>query len=176
VYSKNKKSVKTISNKKSNETQNNVKTTYIKRNNKMIETDNVFEAWTSGNLHKMLEVINTPTNILDRHHLLQAIVNITYKDRKNETNREICKQTAILHLDEMDNIIKSFKENPLHLDDNGTCILPRISTFQHYATVLTEDLKYNEAIEVCKKAINYGLHDNTKGGYEGRINRIKKKI
>ena len=58
-------------------------------------------------------------------------------------------------------------------DMGGT--LPRVTTFQHYATVLTEDGEYEKAISICEKALEYGLHDNTKSGFEGRIERIKKK-
>ena len=47
--------------------------------------------------------------------------------------------------------------------------------FPYLATVLTEDGHYDEAIEVCRKAINFGLDDGTKSGFAGRIERIRKK-
>ncbi|MFU8815520.1 MAG: hypothetical protein ACNA7W_09250 [Pseudomonadales bacterium] len=53
--------------------------------------------------------------------------------------------------------------------------LPRVPTFQKYATLLTEDGEYGTAIEVCRRAISFGLEDGTKAGYEGRIARIEKK-
>jgi hypothetical protein len=71
------------------------------------------------------------------------------------------------HLSELPDIIP-----PLKLD-LGT--LPRISTFQEYATVLAEDGKFEKAIDVCKIALSYGLHDGTKSGFDGRISRIEKK-
>ena len=54
-------------------------------------------------------------------------------------------------------------------------VLPRVSTFQHYAAVLAERGEFERAVHVCEAAIAFGLHDGTKGGYEGRIERIKKK-
>lgn len=54
-------------------------------------------------------------------------------------------------------------------------VLPRVSTFQHLATVLTETGEFAGAIRVRELAIEYGLQDNTKSGFEGRIERIKKK-
>jgi hypothetical protein len=54
-------------------------------------------------------------------------------------------------------------------------ISPRVTTFQHYATILTEDEEYEKAISICEKAIEYGLLDNTASGFEGRIARIRKK-
>ena len=53
--------------------------------------------------------------------------------------------------------------------------LPRVPTFQHYATLLTERGQFERVIQVCESAIGFGLDDGTKGGYKGRIERIKKK-
>lgn len=140
---------------------------YTLRQGKSVKTDKVFDAWTSGDLKKMLKVVNVQTNPIDRHFLLQSIVSETYKDRKNNNNRELCKKYASLHLEEFENIAPALKE------DMGE--LPRVTTFQNYATVLTEDNEYEKAIDVCKKAIQYNLHDGTVAGFEGRIERINKK-
>ena len=53
--------------------------------------------------------------------------------------------------------------------------LPRVLTFQYYSTLLTELGDFERAINVCKTAISFGLHDGTKSGFQGRIGRIKKK-
>ena len=58
----------------------------------------------------------------------------------------------------------------------GADFLPRVTTFQHLATLLThEDGKYDEAVAICKMALSYNLHDRTAGGFESRIDRIRKK-
>lgn len=54
-------------------------------------------------------------------------------------------------------------------------ILPRVTTFQKYATLLTEQGEYEKAIEICEIAISHGLQDGTKGGFEAQIGRIRKK-
>ncbi len=59
---------------------------YILRQGKATKTDAVFKAWTSGNLKKMLNVLNVKTNPIDRHYLLQGIVNETYKLRQQGQN------------------------------------------------------------------------------------------
>lgn len=53
-------------------------------------------------------------------------------------------------------------------------VLPRVSTFQQYATLLAERGEFQRAIRVCESAICFGLDDGTKKGYEGQIERIKK--
>jgi hypothetical protein len=54
--------------------------------------------------------------------------------------------------------------------------MPSVPTFKYLAIVLTEDGKYEKAIEVCQKAMSYGVNDGTKGGFPARIERIKKKM
>ena len=140
----------------------------VRRLRKSVPVDDAFRAWTSGDLAQMLKAASTKTNPIDRHFLLQSIVDATYKLRKEEKYRKLCIEYAEKHLKELPDIAPALKE-----DMDGT--LPRITTFQHYSTVLTEDREYEKAISICKKAIEYGLHDNTISGFEGRITRIKKK-
>ncbi|MBK7626011.1 MAG: hypothetical protein IPJ16_02215 [Bacteroidales bacterium] len=150
------------SNNKSNKQE---PTTFVTRIDKSLPIDDAFRAWTSGNLEEMLKAANTQTNPIDRHFLLQSIVTESYKLRKDEKYRKICTEFSEKHLQEFPSLAPALKE-----DMGGS--LPRISTFQHYATILTENEEYEKAIEVCQLAISYGLHDGTKAGFEGRISRI----
>ncbi len=142
--------------------------TYTSRQGKTVQVDDAFKAWTSGDLSKMLKAVDSKTNLIDRHFLLQSIVDATYKLRKEEKYKTLCIKHAEKHLQELPNIAPALKK-----DMGGK--LPRITTFQNYATVLTEIGQFEEAIAICEQAIFYGLHDNTKSGYEGRIKRISKK-
>lgn len=143
-------------------------TTFTLRQGKSVPVDDAFHAWTSGDLNQMMKAVLTKTNPIDRHFLLQSIVDATYKLRKEEKYQKLCVEYAEKHLQEFSAIAPALKE-----DMGGT--LPRITTFQHFATVLAEDGEYDKAISVCETALEYGLHDNTKSGFEGRIARIKKK-
>lgn len=142
---------------------------HIYRNNNLIEADEVNDAWGSGNLEDMLAVLNVKTNLIDRHFLLMNIVNLTYKKRVDPKMARKCASIARKHISEFPKIKQALLE-----DFNG--ILPRVTTFQHYATLLTELGEYEEAINVCKKAIKFGLKDNTTSGFIGRIERIEKKM
>ncbi|MFP4691639.1 MAG: hypothetical protein ACLFMU_06975 [Bacteroidales bacterium] len=142
---------------------------FVERQGKVTQTDRSFDAWTSGDLNEMLKATKTDTNPIDRHFLLQTIVAETYKRRKEKKYRDLCIEYSEKHIEEFKNRI----EKPLKADSYGQ--LPRISTFQHYATLLTELGDYDKAIEVCKTAVSYDLDDGTKSGYEGRIERIEKK-
>lgn len=141
--------------------------TYTRRGGRSVETDSVFKAWTSGTLEEMLSVLNVKTHFVDRHHLLMSIVELSYKDRKSASSRKLCKEISALHVQELE---KSF---PKIIKELG--MRPNVSTFKYYSTVLTEDGEFDKAIGVCKLALKHQLSDGTKGGYEGRITRIKAK-
>jgi len=141
---------------------------WVVRQGEALEADEVFDAWTSGSLDQMLAAMEKPTNPIDRHFLLLQIVEHTYKNRTDPEMADLLAATAEKHIQEFPGIAPKLKE-----DMHG--ILPRVPTYQHYATLLTERGEYAQAIEVCEEALRLGLHDGTKSGFEGRIERIKKK-
>ena len=151
-----------------NRDPNKAKNSFVNRQGTITKTDKVFDAWTSGNLETMLEATKIKTNPIDRHFLLLKIVEETYKLRKNKTEREIFKKFAQQHLDEFPKL-----SNALKKEFNNQ--LPNVPTFQKYSKVLTEDYAFKKAINVCKMAIEYNLDDGTISGFQGRIERIKKK-
>lgn len=143
--------------------------TYVTRQGQSMEADDVFHAWTSGSLGKMVDALESKSNLIDRHFLLMGIVDQTYKNRSDTENAALLQKVAEMHLSEFPTI-----KPALEKEMDG--ILPRVTTFQKYATFLTEKGEYEKAIEVCEQAIAHGLHDGTKSGFEGRIERIKKKM
>lgn len=140
----------------------------VERMGRWVDADEAFEAWTSGELPRMLAATSVRTNPIDRHFLLQGIVKETYRQRRNPTMRQVCIQTGMMHLTEFSTIAPA-----LRADFGGT--LPRVPSFECLATALAEDGKVEEAVRVCEAAVRYGLDDGTKGGYVGRAARIAKK-
>lgn len=126
------------------------------------------EAWLSGDLQRMINALESKAKLLDRHFLLMAVVNETYRRRSDPAMSKKCLEVAQLHIKEFPRIrsaLKSEYGDPL----------PRVTTFQQYATLLAERREFDRAVEVCESAIAFGLHDGTKSGFEGRIARIRKK-
>jgi len=141
---------------------------YVLREGKSIPVDEVFEAWTSGNIERMIKAANIKTNNIDRHYLLLGIVEKTYKLRnEHDCYRNICKEFSEKHIHEFHKIYPSLK-------NNNYGVMPNVPTFKWYITILVEDGCYEKAISICKTALTFGLGDGTKTGYEGRINRIEK--
>lgn len=147
--------------------KNEVKS-YHTRGGALVESDDRHQAAFSGDFNRMLKQLYNKGDPIDTHFLYLGLVGQTYSRRKEPKARELFKKLAIEHVEAFDTICR-----PLMNEFN---ILPRVPTFQYLATVYTEDGEYEKAIEVCEKAIAFGLNDGTKGGYEGRIERIKKKM
>ena len=140
---------------------------FVSREGENVRADAAFDAWTPGDLNQMLKALSFRTNPIHRHVLLQNIVQQTYKLRSDSGMRAKCLEMAGLHLSEFPTIAPDLK--------GDLPSMPRVTTFVHLATVLTEDGEYDRAIEVCRMALRYGTNDGTKGGFEGRIARIEKK-
>ncbi len=141
--------------------------TFILRNGKSIPADEVFFAWTSGELARMLAARAMQTHPIDRHHLLSGIASTAYAQRERPEMRRLFLETAQQHVAEFATLA------PVMAADFGGR-LPRVPTFASLATVLAEDGKFEEAIAVCEKALSFGLHDGTKGDFPARIARIRK--
>lgn len=131
----------------------------------------IYFAWTSGDLQRMLKVIHLETNAIDRHFLLSSIVQQTYILRKNKEMNNICKDIAEQHMRELPNLLPIITKE---IGVNGTP--PHIPTLQYLSTILTEENNFAGAIDICQKGIDLGLHDNTVSGFAGRISRIRKKV
>jgi hypothetical protein len=139
--------------------------------------DRILEDAESDDLERMLNAVRfLPVEGygLTRHFLLLHIVEQTYRNRDNPQMRDLCKHYSIQHIKEMPYYVKIMDIETKELD--GESYRFQVPTFQHLATIYTEEKKFIMAIEVCKEAINYHIPDNTKSGYEGRIERIVKKM
>ena len=147
---------------------NSNSTLYVSRMGQAMVADEANRAWISGDLDRMVRAMECKTNPIDRHFLLMTIVEKAYTKRTDPEMAKLCATVADLHLSEFPAIAPVLKK-----EFAGR--LPRVLTFQYYATLLTERGQFDKAIEVCKVALSYDLHDKTKSGFEGRIERIKKK-
>lgn len=126
-----------------------------------------FDAWMSGDVPRMVRALPLPAKPIDRHFLLMTLCRLAYAQRKVAPEmRRLATDIGLLHIQEFPSL-----REPLRKDLG---LLPRVSTFAHVATLLTEAGDHARAIAVCEEAIGHGLSDGTKGGYQGRIARLRK--
>ncbi|MCM2284996.1 MAG: hypothetical protein NDI81_09460 [Desulfobacula sp.] len=51
-----------------------------------------------------------------------------------------------------------------------------VPAFKQLAILFEEDQEYEKAVDICENAMVHGLVDGTKTGYEGRMERLSKKL
>ena len=107
---------------------------------------------------------------VDKHFFLMGAADCYYKQR--ESREDALALVEKYHM--MD--VKLFPQykGPLVKDMGG--ILPRIPSFQQLAIMYEKAGRYQDAIDICKLAMNYGLTDTTKSGYAGRLEKLQKKL
>ena len=137
--------------------------------NSTVEDDELYEAtFQSNDIERKIRATELKTDdIITRHFLLQSIISESYKVRQEEYYSNLCVKFFEMHLKEFDKIANAFRSK------DGS--IPRVLVFQNYATLLTELGQFEKAVKVCEMAISFGLDDGTKGNYQGRIDKIKKK-
>lgn len=140
------------------------------------------------------------TDLVALHFDYLQIIDLLYRKRKEDTQAleeciEYCKKDIVLYpkfkkaYDEADkqrikDRIASYKELGYGKEMYGQLekelknfkpLNLRIPAFQQLAIIYEQNKEYKKAIEICELALKYDLEDDTKGGFEGRIERIKKK-
>jgi len=143
------------------------------------------------------EAIKRSTNNIDLHFIYNHLIDMCYK-RKDESPEwiEQCIKYCLddikifpefkkeyldeerarkLKLANSPLIDKKEREKLLDKTENNTFNL-QVPSFERLAIIYEKQGRYKEAIEICQLAISHGLKDSTKGGFEGRIERLQKKL
>lgn len=97
-----------------------------------------------------------------KHLLLTELLDLYYKQRaEKEDAIEKCMHTCKKDMELAVKVSQMKKDIP---------------SFKRLAIILENEEKYTEAIHVSEAALTLGLTDGTKGGYEGRIAKLKNKL
>jgi len=104
----------------------------------------------------LLEAIKRATNSADKHFPRTKLAELAYKNGDFAECERYCLD-VINELDE-----KEFKE-------------ARVVAFSRLAIMFEKQGRLQDAINISERALKIGQHDGTKGGYEGRIEKLKRK-
>lgn len=111
----------------------------------------------------------TQGKTVSAHFYFQDVAEYYYKLRDERENAiELAIEYCLKDIKIYPNYIKPLSK--------GCAALPFIKTFYRLMIIYEKQGRYEEAIKYCEMAINYGLEDNTKGGYKARLERLKKKL
>lgn len=99
------------------------------------------------------------------HFTYNELIDVYYKQRDERDDAiEKCIEYCKKDIEIADEFVAEFGE------------VPRIPSFKRLAIIYEKQDRYEEALDVCDRALEIGTTDGTKGGFEGRKERIQKKI
>lgn len=122
---------------------------------------------TSEEILKTLKNIKSPW---ERHLAYIRRLDPVYKKRAlDQKTHDLAKDLAQAYFEEFSELKEAVFEE---LGEEPKVVV----IFKQLAILFEEDQEYENAIHVCRKAILLGLADGTKTGYEGRLERLNKKL
>lgn len=119
---------------------------------------------TNDNLKErlLLESLKYAKNVSDRHHSRQTLTELYYKQERFDDCERYC--------------LDVISEAASFLRHDKAVSSANIPVFKRLAIMYEKQGRYVEAIEISKKALKLKQTDGTKGGYDGRIERLRKKM
>jgi tetratricopeptide (TPR) repeat protein len=130
--------------------------------------ERVEQALMSGNVDDMISTLDKTQDPILRNALLGQIITEYYRQRADADAKEAFYRFANLHVEEIPGVLEA-------LEKNGQERPERIETLKMIAIAMEQDGRFDEAIEMCQKALSFGLQNGTKTGFEGRIDRITRR-
>jgi hypothetical protein len=116
------------------------------------------------------KTLETASDPWERHLLYLQTIEAAYRGRRtNMEDRSTAIALSHQYLSEFPDLRQAVFDN---MTDQDPKIIP---VFKMLAIMLEEDGAYDQAVAVCRTALDNGLEDGTKTGFEGRIQRILKK-
>ncbi|MCE9852283.1 hypothetical protein [Shewanella chilikensis] len=124
-------------------------------------------SWGNITLKRAMEQYQAAEGAIEAHDALLAVIGECYKQRKNSKYLQLGQEydtaySALFAASREKVISKSPKA-----EFKGT-------GFMQLSTLCNDAGRFDAAIALCNKAIEYGLQDGTVTGFEGRIKRIEK--
>ena len=120
-------------------------------------------------LDRMIEALRHEKDPLERHHLLEEIVEESYRQRAAAAMNKVFLRFAGLHVKELPKMAEALKAA-----HGGK--LPPVPVFKLLAAALEQDCRIEEALSIRKQEVELGLIDGTKARPAGRIKKLQKKI
>lgn len=110
------------------------------------------------------------SKLVDQHFFLMTAADCYYKQRDTRDNG--------LYLSEQFNRadVDLFPRYKSALKREMGGVLPRIPSFSQLAIIYEKEGRYQDAIDICRLALKNGVQEKTKSGFEGRIEKLEKKI
>lgn len=109
-------------------------------------------------------------SLIDQHFYLLTATEGYYRQKKvRDDALDLAEKYALMDVE----LFPKYK-GPLEKDMDGK--LPRIPAFMQLSLIYEQTGRLQESVNICKAALKNSLQDESYGGYQGRIEKIQKKI
>jgi tetratricopeptide (TPR) repeat protein len=121
----------------------------------------------------LLQALNASgDNPIDRHFIYNQLIKLYHKQRDiKKGSLEKCIYYCKEDINNLNKFLDSWKKD--YPNDVRPPLCPSVIQL---AIIYEKKGEIEEAIKVCRSAIELGLSDDTKGGFEGRLQRLGKKL
>jgi hypothetical protein len=130
--------------------------------------ERIRKAIDTYDLDEMEKILKEESPPLDRHRLLSALIKKVYALRSQPPMRTKLYEYGRIYLDEFDKMLPQIKADSEEREVEAP-------VFKWLAIAMEEDGKFDEAVALCRRAMDCELDDGTKTGFPGRLLRIQKK-
>ncbi len=123
-------------------------------------------------IEKLLNyALNNSDDITDTHFIYNHLIEASYIQREQDENAlqrtvDYCLSSIKLYTLNEKKILKALNLNKE---------VPRVPAFKQLAIIYEKPKQFEKAIDICELAIKFNQTDGTKGDFQGRIEKLKKK-
>ncbi|GAB1120204.1 MAG: hypothetical protein WAqBPW_30000 [Shewanella algae] len=124
-------------------------------------------SWGNITLKRAMEQYQASEGAIEAHDALLAVISECYKQRKNSKYLQLGQEYDTAY----SALFAASREKVLSKSPKAEF---KGTGFMQLSTLCSDAGRFDAAIALCNKAIEYGLEDGTVTGFEGRIKRIEK--
>ncbi|WP_335915057.1 hypothetical protein [Shewanella algae] len=124
-------------------------------------------SWGNITLKRAMEQYQASEGAIEAHDALLAVIGECYKQRKNSKYLQLGQEYDTAY----SALFAASREKVLSKSPKAEF---KGTGFMQLSTLCSDAGRFDAAIALCNKAIEYGLEDGTVTGFEGRIKRIEK--
>ena len=115
--------------------------------------------------------------MLDRHFFLQHAAENYYKQRDiREGALELSEKYCLLDIDLYEKYNDVMSTEWRIMTNRDTDLNMRVGSYSRLGIIYEKTNRIKEAISIYESALYYGQNDKTKGGFQGKIEKLRKKL
>ncbi len=115
--------------------------------------------------------------VIDKHFFFTNAAECYYRQRDIRNDAlGLCERYCLLDIALFEQYHQQMSDEWKSMPTGGGNFNGRIESYKRLAILYEKANRYLEAIDICESALKFNQEDRTKGGFKGRIDRLRKKL